>query len=358
MQLIETGTLYANPNPLLVSRQAAFPGLVRLPDGDIVAMFSIGQAFDAADMRAHICRSSDDGRTWSAPRPLHQATFSPEESESFKPTLLADGTLLATGYVFLRPTPLTPIVDPDTDALLPLHNKLVRSRDGGRTWTVPQRFAVGDVGLELSGPVVQRASGELLGAAAPFHLGASGHEGWLISSMDAGATWQRRSTFSRADPDGAIAPWESRLIDFGGARMGVLFWAYDVANGRHLSNRLALSSNSGASFRTIDTGIAAQASNGLALAPDELLTIHAHREATVGLNVYRLRLAGDRLERLDTLALFADERLGQGVALADPFANLRFGQPSLLQLADGQFLACCWRVETCQHVIKTFRIRL
>jgi sialidase-1 len=134
MQLLDTATLYANPDPLLVSRQAAFPGLTRLPDGDILAVFSIGQAFDAADMRAYVSRSGDNARTWSAPKPLHETTFTPEESESFKPAALADGSVLATGYIFVRPTPLTPIVDPKNNELLPLHNKVSRSLDGGRNW--------------------------------------------------------------------------------------------------------------------------------------------------------------------------------------------------------------------------------
>lgn len=357
MQLLETGTLYANPDPLLVSRQAAFPGLARLANGDIVALFSIGQAFDAADMRAYVSRSTDNGHTWSTPTPLHTKTFTPEESETFKPVALADGSLLATGYVFLRPTPLTPIVDPKTNELLPLHNKLCRSHDGGHTWTVPERFIVEDAGLELSGPVIQRASGELLGSGAPFHLGPDNHEGWLISSIDNGETWQKKSIFFRATPS-TVAPWESRVIDFGGTRIGVLFWAFDIAAGRNLTNHLALSEDGGKTLRTIDTGIPAQASNGLALGHSEMLSIHAHRECPVGLNVYRSRLDHDRLEVLDTLALFADERLGQGTGEADPFASLRFGQPSLLTLGNGEYLACCWQVENGQHVIKTFRIRL
>lgn len=357
MQLLETATLYANPDPLLVSRQAAFPGLARLANGDIVALFSIGQAFDATDMRAFVSRSTDNGRTWSVPVRLHNKAFTPEESESFKPATLSDGTLLATGYVFLRPTPLTPIVDPITNELLPLHNKLARSYDGGHTWTAPERFVVEDAGLELSGPIIQRPSGELLGSGAPFHLGPDNHEGWLISSLDNGKTWQKKSVFFRAEAS-TIAPWESRLVDFGGERIGVLFWAFDVTAGRNLTNRLALSDDGGGTFRTLDTGIRAQASNGLALGHSEMLSIHAHRESPAGLNVYRSRVHHDRLEVLDTLALFADERLGQRAGEADPFANLRFGQPSLLALGQGDYLACCWQVENSQHVIKTFRIRL
>lgn len=42
MRLIEASSIYSNPDPLLVSRQALFLGLLQLPDGDIVALFSIG----------------------------------------------------------------------------------------------------------------------------------------------------------------------------------------------------------------------------------------------------------------------------------------------------------------------------
>ncbi|MEM8590547.1 MAG: sialidase family protein, partial [Pseudomonadota bacterium] len=68
--LKDSFTIYENPAPLLVSRQAVFPGLVRFDDGELLAMFSIGQAFDAADMRAHTSRSTDGGRSWSPPEPM------------------------------------------------------------------------------------------------------------------------------------------------------------------------------------------------------------------------------------------------------------------------------------------------
>lgn len=357
MQLLSTGTLYANPDSLLVSRQAAFPGLARLADGTILALFSIGQAFDAADMRAYVSHSHDNGHTWSAPKRLHEREFTPEQSESFKPLALSDGSVLATGYVFERPTPLTPIVDPRTNTLLPLYNKLSRSSDGGRTWSTPERFIVEGRGLELSGPLIERPSGELLGAAAPFSLDPADQEGWIISSRDQGASWTRKSVFFRAE-GGNVAPWECRLVEFGAKTVGVLFWAHDLISGTSSTNRLALSQDEGVTFDVIDTAIAAQASNALALAPDEILSIHAHRQSPVGLNVYRSYLRDGSLRIADRLNLFGDEHLGQGDTGRDPFANLRFGQPSLLALGNDEYLACCWQVENCQHIIKTYRIRL
>src|SRR6218665_1708277 len=90
--------LFANPAPLLVSRQALFPGVIRLADGRLMALFSIGQAFDAADMRSFVSTSDDDGHSWSPPRRLNTREAVPPEQESFKPIQLRDGRLLATGY--------------------------------------------------------------------------------------------------------------------------------------------------------------------------------------------------------------------------------------------------------------------
>ncbi|KKC37291.1 hypothetical protein WH87_12100 [Devosia epidermidihirudinis] len=359
MRLLDTVTIYANPAPLLVSRQAMFPGLVRLDNGELIAMFSIGQAFDAADTRAHVSRSTDNGKTWSAATPLHDATGAALESETFKPLLLADGTILATGYVFVRPDALTPIVDPETLEVLPLHNKHARSTDGGLSWTVPERFEVDGRGLELSGPCIQLASGRIIGAAPPFHLGADGHTGWIIASDDNGQSWYKLSEFF-ASPAGNVSAWESRLCEYAPGKVAVLFWAYDNATGTNLNNHLVLSDNGGASFGTaIDTGIHGQASNLVPLDANSLLTIHAHREQPVGLVVRRIALGETGIAVQETLDLFSNNAMASNSAdIAQQFGSLKFGQPSLLPLGGGEYLAVCWQLENSQHIIKGFRLTL
>lgn len=358
MQRLQEFTIYANPAPLLVSRQAIFPGIVQLADGELVAMFSIGQAFDSADMRAVVSRSADNGLSWSAPLPIHNRTFEPEESESFKPVLLADGRILATGYVFVRPHPLAPIVDPATFALLPLRNKSSLSADGGRSWSVPAYFDVEGAPLELSGPAIQLASGRLLLATSPFHLGTEGHSGWIIASDDAGASWFRLSEFFRA-PAGNVSAWECRIAELSPGRVAVLFWAYDNLGKANLDNQIAFSSDDGESFTARRTGVHGQASNLLRLDDDHLLTIHAHREAPVGLIVRRVDVRGDRFAVEEELNLFADDAMASNSAdIAKQFGSLKFGQPSLLRLRDGNILAACWSFEESQHVIKGYRIAL
>ncbi|WDR06189.1 sialidase family protein [Devosia rhodophyticola] len=360
MKVIEEVIVYENPQPLLVSRQAVFPGVVQLNNDELLALFSIGQAFDAADQRAYCCHSADNGRHWSAPEPLHSHEYGTvQQSESFKPLLLDDGTLIATGYTFLRPDALTPIVDEQTFAVLPMHNKVSFSADGGHIWSVPENIEIGGKPLEMSGPCIQLASGRVLGAAAPFHLGTSGHEGWIICSDDHGKNWSKLSTFFAA-PGGTIAAWECRLCEISPGRVAVLFWAYDTVNKANLTNRLVISMDGGVGFgAAIDTGILGQAANLVALGNGELLTIHAHREAPVGLVVRRSQLVDNRLDVIETLDLFADAGLGSDTSdIRKQFGSLKFGQPSLLELRNGEVLATCWMVENGQHVIKSFIVEL
>lgn len=359
IEIGEPFTIWANPQPLLLSRQAAFAGIVPLGGGELLAMFSIGQAFDAADLRAHVCRSTDSGRSWSAPVPMHEG-LPPGvlESESFKPLRLTGGELIATGYVFERPDMLTPIVDPDSLAVLPLVNKVSFSGDNGASWTVPRAFSVEDAPLELSGPPIETASGRLLAAAAPFHLGETGHEGWIVASDDGGESWFRLSTFF-ATPGGHVSAWECRIAELAPARIAVLFWAYDNRAQKNLCNRIALSDDDGRSFRVIDMGVCGQASNLLALGEDRLLTIHAHREAPVGLVLRDLQLSGAGVEILSEAPIFGETLAASATGdIAAQFGSLSFGQPSLTRLNDTEVLAAWWQVESCQHVIKGAHIRL
>ncbi len=359
MQRLEDFTLYQNPDPLLVSRQATFPGIVQVADGDLVAIFSIGQAFDAADNRAHVSRSTDNGSTWSPPVRLNVHEPKPEESESFKPLLLRDGTLIATGYVFVRPTPLAPVVDPTTFKLLRLRNKVSRSTDGGRSWTVPAYFDIDGEPLELSGPCIELASGRIIGAAAPFHLGKTGHAGWIVASDDRGHSWRKLSEFYRA-AGGHVSTWESRLCEYAPDKVAVIFWAYDNALGVNLNNHIVFSNDGGQTFGAArDTGIKGQASNLMPLGGDKLLTIHAHREAPVGLVVRRIDIANGGFEVEEELDLFKNDAMGSDSAdIKKQFGSLKFGQPSLLRLKNGELLAACWSFEQGQYVIKGYKIAL
>jgi sialidase-1 len=359
MRLLETSTIYANPDPLLVSRHGLFPGLLQLPDGDIIALFSIGQAFDAADMRSFFSRSVDEGRTWSPPMRLHDTALIPDEQEALKPVLLKDGSLLATGYVFLRPDPLQPIVDPVAFAVPELRVKVSRSRDGGRTWTVPRTVDIEGAPLEMSGPGTQLPSGRIIVATSPFHLRKDGHAGWIVASDDNGETWFKLSEFFRA-PEGNVHAWECRLVAWGEGRVAAMWWAYDHVTEKNLNNHIAFSPDDGVTFGpAVDTGVRGQSSNLIHLEGDKLLTIHTHRENDAALIVRCVDVSDDGFRIEEELSLFTSAAMGSTTAdMKQQFGDLKFGQPSVMLLKGGGALAYCWAFESHQYIIKSFRVAL
>ncbi len=53
---IEDNIIYLNPIPHVTSRQAVFPGICKISDLELLAISTIGQAFESADARAFVSR--------------------------------------------------------------------------------------------------------------------------------------------------------------------------------------------------------------------------------------------------------------------------------------------------------------
>ena len=360
MQKKEEIIVYQNPEPLLVSKQGIFPGVSLLPNNDLLIIFSIGQAFDSSDQRAFITKSKDNGRSWSTPKQLHNHIYDKHvETDTLKPLVLQNGNLIATGYAFVRPDPLTPIVDPITFDVLPLKNKISFSNDNGESWSIPNNFNVLNKPLEISGPCIQLSSGRILAACPPFHLGETGHSGWIIYSDDNGKTWDKLSDFFNT-PTGEIAAWECRLCEIDNNGVAVIFWTYDNVKKINLNNHIVFSKDGGVSFgEAIDTGVKAQASNLMWLGENTLLTIHSHRESPSGLIITKVNIANSKFEILTELDLFQDENMeSDSTNISKQFGSLKFGQPSLIQLQNKEILATCWCYENNQHIIKTFIVNI
>jgi sialidase-1 len=104
IEVISGHVVYENPEPQLRARHAYFPGLVPLPSGDLLAFFVLGEALNATNVTTMVSRSTDAGQTWQLEGPLHEKLPGQEHySDSFKPTLLDDGTLIARGFASTEP---------------------------------------------------------------------------------------------------------------------------------------------------------------------------------------------------------------------------------------------------------------
>ncbi|WP_215542250.1 sialidase family protein [Amycolatopsis sp. CA-230715] len=171
-------------------KNAYFPDLVRLRDGSLFAAYREGAGHVGMDGRLLSVTSTDGGRTWSAPRVLLDT---PYDDRDPKITATAAGTLFVTYFeIDWRPVPA-----------ISRGTSVLRSDDGGRTWSAPKKIASAmagpsdesDSGYRLGwtashGAIVAAPGGALL---APLY-GTLPHDKWqrasVVRSTDGGRTWR------------------------------------------------------------------------------------------------------------------------------------------------------------------------
>jgi sialidase-1 len=359
--------IFDNPTPLLRSRHGYFPGIARTPSGDLVAMMSVGEAFESNDHQVHVARSTDRGGSWTQEGPLHRKAR--RGLGSMKPTLLDDGTLIALGYAFYRENDAAPLVNAETGGLVGGDNLVSFSTDDGRSWSMPARMELSRPELlELAGPCIQLRSssgddgGDLLALVSPLTrwdgTKPSGNVGIVLRSKNRGLTWNDRSVYF-SHP--SISPLEARLAQLEDGRILGIVWALDEKRGVALNNHIVVSRDDGKTWsEPADIGIAAQASNVLPLGGNRFLSVHAHRESEpIGVIVRLCELDGnDRWITLAEQNVWDRAAAKRVTGFGDMGTNLKFGQPALIALGDGEYLAYHWSIEAGQGRILGHRIRV
>ena len=359
IKIIEHVTIYENPIPSLVSRHAYFPGLVNLPSGGLIALFPIGEAFEAS-MTMYVSQSNDNGRSWMLDGPMH------DDFElglgALKPTLLDDGTLIALGYGFNRNNPEI-LANPETGGLPNGANYVSFSKNEGCTWTFPEAISLSRPEiLETSGPCTQLRNGDIIATGTPFPMWdgtiPSGRKGIVLRSRDSGKSWDDQTVFYDSVSNN-ISPYETHSCEMQDGRIVIMIWCLDETAGKSLTNHVVVSHDNGFTWsEPIDTSVPAQASNIMYLGDNKLLAVHCQREGDVGLYVHVVDFADDKWNILAKTNIWDKVTSMHIGTLADMGAKLKFGQPSLTQLEDGDILATHWAVENGQGRILTHRIRV
>jgi len=365
IEYVEPHLVYENPEPHVHSRHGYHPGITELPNGELIALFLLAEAFEAPNGTTYVSRSRDMGRSWELQGPLYnKSIIGHETTDTLKPCVLRNGSLIATGYRFDRFNLEEAIAIPETGGFQPGDNIVSFSADAGHTWTCPTVIPRSYPELlELSGSCLHTGSGDLVMTAGFYNLpdgsNPTGRFGAVLRSRDSGKSWDDRTFFV---PPGTITPWETRVCEMQPGRLVAIIWAYDDRNRCHLSNHVTVSHDNGYSWSPlIDTGHMGQASNLLYLSGEYLLSIHAHRAEDPGLYVRVVDFSKDRW-KVVTEAVIWGRTLGQqtqeGQQTAQMFTSLRLGQPSIFQLRNGEFLASHWSVEDGQGKIRAHRLRV
>jgi hypothetical protein len=82
---LETVVAYDNPRPEVHSRHGYHAGLAKLPNGDLLTLFVLAEAFEAPNATTYISRSRDMDCTWQLQGPLYdKSALGSETSDTGK----------------------------------------------------------------------------------------------------------------------------------------------------------------------------------------------------------------------------------------------------------------------------------
>ena len=307
--MIETGLIYRNPKPHLYSRQASFPSLALLPNGEMLAAFGVGAGFESADNHTELSRSLDGGRSWTLAGAVFNEGAARPTSSNVRISRMPDGELVANGIRAARWREDEGLSNPETQGFVETELIMCRSADEGRTWMGPAVIAPPLVGpaFEVCSPILPLS--------------------------------------------------EQKLIDLGDGRPLAVCWTHDLTAGADRQVHYALSSDNGRSFGPPrPTGLHGQTSTPVALGDGRLVCVY-RRTDKPGLWAAYARISGDAWLNEGELALWGHVEAGAanivgGENLSRAFTTLKFGLPAGLVLPDGRVFIAFWCVEECLYVIR------
>jgi hypothetical protein len=367
IECLATGLVYSNPKPYLRSRHAFHPSLVRLDDGELLCSFDIGEAVEAVNYRTYVSRSRDGGETWTLQGPLFAETMSRPTTSSVRIRRLADGSLVGFGARFYRDDPEEGLQNRATLGMVPMDVILLRSTDGGRSWSGPEVVTPPLVGpsFEVCHAIVELPDGRWLAPTATWRgwdgEAPSGIKAVALISHDRGRTWPEYGvTFDGGEA--GIIHWEQSVVPLGGDRLLAVAWAHDPETGRNLPTPYTISHDGGRTFAPPrPTGLHGQTCKALRLDDGRILCVY-RRDDRPGLWANLAHLDGEEWLNEAELPLWGTGLSTSGmtgeVGSADELSRLKFGYPSLLAMPGGEVLVAFWCTEECVTGIRWFRLRV
>lgn len=365
IDVLNTGLIYRNPKPHVRSVHAYFPSVVAMDDGEMLATIVLAEAFEAADLRTHVCRSGDHGETWQLEGPIYPGTTERLTSDASRLTYLGGGELVAFMVRHDRTDhPDEGLTNPENLGFVPTELMLLRSSDCGRTWTEPEPFTPPLVGpaFELCSPitVLQEGRWALPTSTWPDWDGNCPNGARMVAlvSHDEGRTWPAYWDVMH-EPEGRVFFWESKIVEFEDGRLLAVAWVYDDVAGKDRPNQYAVSKDGGETWSPpMSTGLSGQTLTPLVLDEDRVLGVYRRMDKP-GLWANVLHFEQDQWINDGDSPIW-----GAGVSgltgasgnMVQNFNVLRFGAPCMTRLADGTIFLAFWCYEDCVGVIRWFKL--
>ncbi len=361
MKILDTGIIYRNPIPHIYSRQAYFPSVVRLENGKMVACFSIGEAFESADLHSYIVLSEDGGKTWNVPRELYKRMEG--FSDCARISLLNSGEIIAITARHDRHRPDTGLGNPENLGFCETEFYTQKSKDGIH-WSEPKKVNPPLVGpsFELCCPVVALRDGQLL-------LPTSTWRGWngelpngtkavAFVSDNGGESWD---TYVDVMCDKAqnLIYWESRVRELPDGALLAMAWTYNETENKDLPIQFALGTTEGFNMPS-STGILGQTLDPVVLKDGRIFSSY-RRADKPGLWGNLSRIENGKWINEEEIPLWGTSQAKSfqtGDNMVENFNVLRFGAPNGFEDADGSVYFCFWCVEDTVSNIRYIRVSM
>ena len=367
IEVAGSGLVYRNPKPHVRSVHAYFPSVAALPNGDLLAVFALAEAFEAADMHTVCARSTDGGACWDFLGPLEVCSGPGLASDASRITALPTGAVVA---VMLRSDRSEHadegLANPQTMGFVPTEFLLLRSADGGVTWAEPAPIDPPLIGpsFELCCPITVLDDGRWILPTSTWPAwdgyGPNGTRMVALVSSDAGQTWPEYWNVM-AHPQDRVVYWESKIVQSSDGRLLALAWGYDKHAGQDLPNQYALSRDGGESWSSpASTGLQGQTLTPLWVGEDTVLCVYRRMDRP-GLWACLSRIEGNGWVNQEHTPLWgagAGGLTGDTGNMVGNFNVLRFGAPCIARLGDGSLFVAFWCYEDCVSNIRWFRLVL
>jgi hypothetical protein len=371
LELVDQGVLYSNPIPGHQVVHASIPFTVQLSSEEFLCVYRRGTTFYSPDSVIAKLRSIDAGRTWQedgmAWDPVQDGR--PYSYSAPGLTSLSDGSLVMVAIRRDHSDPSKLAVNQQTGSFMAVDTLLLRSRDGGRTWSPPEVIQIpSDMIVDVAGPVVELDDSRWF---IPFDKGKDYDDATpapvymlgLLSS-DRGASWSGPNMIASGAAQGR-SYFHGRVTKLMDGRLLALLWTRDEASGDFLSLHRVVADPAVEHWSEPEgTALPGQTSWAADVGHGTLVAAYTCREeGRPGIRAALSRDGGSTWDLDGQVELWdasGRETVGQASVTTYPQSHdvIAFGKPVAMRTDDGQVYVSFWATEFCVTQARWARLRV